>query len=460
MYCKVIYKKSTDRSQIGNFVVGQRRICIGQLASSDILVPECNGYEPEVFAVILASEDTKGWNIVCGTDNYDVFVNGRKVEIACRLENGDEISFSYGEGSPMLVLLFEELADCDYDLRSGVIYGRKKSISLIIWISSLAASAALLVAFISLIKDDSLLKYEDFSTYENSVFQIVTDSLFLFENIGGELVEIESLALEKVEKGTCFLTDEGLLVTARHCIEPWINDTQWNGTSDKSGMSEALSMATRAETRNRELGVERYSVHSHSIVLIGDERLDLYSYDFRMNRSRDKILSLGDSSNPIYMRTILPVATRRDMELGDFAYAEVKEYKGDISLATMEHIRSFNAAKEKDIVVMGYPINDNMTDMLNKLEGMCQKIEISDDSELEGCIQMSGGISYGYSGGPVFVRIEGKGIAEDKLKVIGIVSKYDTNAKHSIFWSVPSTEILLLHSQGGEIKDETFLYRR
>ncbi len=442
MLGRIIYRWSSDRALPSSDVLcGGKALNIGQTLSCDLRMPECAGYEPEVFATILPGGEGKSPVLVCRTDFYEMHVNGKRVEMAVCLSYGDEIVFTFPGGRKRIaVLLYEK---------------PKKKYSSLLWLSSVAAAMALILAGLALMKRDRLLRHEDFSEYERCVYQIVTDSVFLVEKQGEKEFVHEALALEKLEKGTCFLTDGGLFVTARHCVEPWIVDDRWDGKADMAGVSSALKLAVRAETMNHELGEMRYSVRSHCVISCGEERLDFYSDSFRFDKSRDKILSLGDYENPVYMRTIIPIAGRRNMELGDFAYVEAGDRKGDISLAGMEDLLSFDSSSEMDVVIMGYPINDNRTDRLNTIAGVSQRLDFNHDgSDLEGCIQMSAGISHGYSGGPVFARVN------RKLMVVGLVSKYDTNAEFTSFWAVPSTEVLKLYDAGGEAEDDVLMFRR
>ena len=77
---------------------------------------------------------------------------------------------------------------------------------------------------------------------------------------------LEAIALDRQVAGTCFLTCDSLFVTARHCVEPWINDEDWNGISYDDKMSPAVRLATMAETRNMMLGEEKYKVKAHCII--------------------------------------------------------------------------------------------------------------------------------------------------------------------------------------------------
>ena len=210
-----------------------------------------------------------------------------------------------------------------------------------------------------------------------------------------------------------------------------------------------------AETRYLLSGEERYSVKAHCMISKGLEQYEYYSTDFHFNKSRDQVVCLGTDQHPIYWRTIMPLASRRDMELGDFAYVESKGLKGNLQLADMKDMKVFRRQPDKDIVAIGFPLNDNQDESICvKVFGNSQNVEFTkDDSEIAGCIQMSAPINPGNSGGPVLAKIK------DRILVVGIVSKADGQATQGTFWVVPSTEIVSLKQRGGKIIN-TLTFRR
>ena len=160
-----------------------------------------------------------------------------------------------------------------------------------------------------------------------------------------------------------------------------------------------------------------------------------------------------------YWRTIFPIANRRDMELGDFAYLDVSGImeKGNMVMASREEM--FGQAysqRSHDIAVIGYPLNDNGTsDMVVTVYGNSQPFEFDEEKKaFKGCIQMSAPINRGNSGGPVLARIDGR------IKVIGIVSKADGRASQGMFWAVPITEVAIMHEQGDVIQEDSLIFRR
>ena len=468
MYYRLNYIASSVKNRKGDcFMNGTKPLSIGQGVNCDIQLPDSDLYEPQVFASVLYSESGDGWLIIRRSDCCHIMINGKELTIAQSLGNGDVISFL--DDAVDEVFRFEMFDDGDYDGNSGFVYKKHKSNRLVVAMTIIMSVLALGIAAYSIVfsNQKDLHRY-DWGQYKSSVYQITVDSVCLICDsiVDGtrQSVVVEETDLEQAFVGTAFLcldhdTGDTLLVTARHCVEPWINDEKWDGISDKSKMSPEVRLATMAENGNRYAGYDKYVLRAHCILSRGLERHEYYSTDFFMNKSRDLVMRLGTPEKPIYWRTIIPIAKRRDMELGDFAYSKVKGMnlaKGNalISLAKWDEIVSFTKSNDKDIAVMGFPLNDNDANNATVVYGNYMELEINDSISVpNGCLKLSALINRGNSGGPVFARIG------NEIKVIGIVSKADGRAEQGLFWSVPITEVTNLHSQGDTIED-TEIFRR
>lgn len=462
MYYRLTYISSADKEKRGDYILnGDRPLKIGQSVSCDVRLPEPDEYEPQIFAVILSSGKGKGWYVVRRTDCYDIQVNGSPVSVARILKDGDELAF--GDGKHETVLKFKVLNDGEYDATSGFIYKKHTNVRLyFVLLAFLSIAAISVVSFLLFTGYRADLRHADLRVYGESVYHIQTDSIYLLCDtvINGEKrqVVVEAVELSSSFSGTCFLTEDCLLVTARHCVEPWINDEEWDG-SNLLDMSPEVRLAVMAETGNRLSGRQKYRLRSHCVVSRGLERYDFYSTDFYMNKSRDKVIRLGMEKEVFYWRTIFPIANRRDMELGDFAYLDVSGImeKGNMVMASQEEMfEQAYSQTSHDIVVIGYPLNDNGTsDMVVTVYGNSQPFEFDEEKkEFKGCIQMSAPINRGNSGGPVLARIDGR------IKVIGIVSKADGRASQGMFWAVPITEVAIMHEQGNVIQEDSLIFRR
>lgn len=460
MYYQLTYRSSADKKQVGDFYLcGEKPMDIGQTNSCDIHLPESTAFESAVFATILPKQDKTGWLVIKRTDCHEVLVNGKRLRVCRPLENGDLVSFKIDEQVTSFEVSLHD--DGEYSAATGVVYKASKSSRKMQYLIAGIALVALLVASFSVFlrKDGNILRHANLDIYDASVYHIHVDSVYLIQDslVDGKPTEciLEKVALEQSTSGTCFLTDDSLFVTARHCVEPWITDENWNGISYDSKISPAVRLATIAETRNKELGDEKYSVKAHCIISKKMEQYEYYSSDFLFNKTRDQVVCLGTEKQPIYWRTIMPLASRRDMELGDFAYVKSGGLKGNLKLADMEDMRRFDQQHDKDIVVIGFPVNDNHEDdICVKVFGNSQHIDFkNENTEIAGCIQMTAPINPGNSGGPILARIGGE------TKVIGVVSKADGQASQGTFWAVPVTEIRCLQQHGGMIVD-SLMFRR
>ena len=144
----------------------------------------------------------------------------------------------------------------------------------------------------------------------------------------------------------------------------------------------------------------------------------------------------------------------------DFAYLKERHLSDDvkksqITMANWDDIVTFDKSTNHDIAFIGYPLNDNGTDSATVDYGSLTLFEYNDSLRSPvGCLQLSANINPGNSGGPIFAMIE------NKVKVIGIVSKADNHAKLGIHWAVPITEVLTMHKQGDKVEQDSVTYRR
>lgn len=462
MYYRLTYISSDQKEKVGDYVLnGIRPLHIGQDDACDVRLPESDKYEPQLFATILARESGVEWYVVRRTDCFDIQVNGVDVSIAQVLKNKDVLTLS--DGTITTELRFDIIDDGEYDANSGIVYQKHKGQKGTFAITTLLALLAIGVVAYSLFNRQKDLRHSDLSLYSSSVYHITADSVYLLCDslISGERqqVIVEAIELSQVAAGTCFLTEDSLFVTARHCIEPWINDEEWDGVSSKHKMSPEVRLATMAETGNRMAGYDKYILRAHCVISKGLDRYDYYSTDFKMNKTRDMVMRLGTAKEVFYWRTIFPIAHRRDMELGDFAYLKAKDIseKGTIPMATWEDLQVFaSPGNDHDIAVVGYPLNDNdADDVAVPVYGNLMSMELNDAGKgLTGCMQLSAPINRGNSGGPVFAMIDGT------IKVVGIVSKADGRANQGMFWAVPVTEVVNMRQHGDQIEQDTVTFRR
>lgn len=461
MYYRLTYQNHTGTSRKGDsFLCGDRAVSIGQTASCDIALPEPLTCEPAVFASILPNADGKGWAIVRRTDCHHIRINGSELGICRQIADGDTVAFTTDGGETTFKVSTHD--DGNYDSAAGTVFRKgngRKAIALAVGIAMLALATATMAVLHR--NGDSMLRHDNLDRYDASVYHITVDSVYLTHDtvINGtpRQATLQAVAVEHATAGTCFLTSDGIFVTARHCVEPWITDDHWNGIAYTDDMPAAVRLATIAETHNKTTGRDDFAVKAHCIISRQMEQYDYYSTDFHFNKTRDQVVCLGTDTRPIYWRTIMPLASRRDMELGDFAYVGAKGLKGSLDMAGAADLQAFDRQADKDIAVIGFPINDNNDgDICVKVFGNSQHIDFKDSRRLEtaGCIQMSAPVNPGNSGGPILARIGGE------TKVIGIVSKADGRASQGTFWAVPITEVTRLRHCGGKIDNDSITFRR
>lgn len=462
MYYRLTYISPTNREKRGDIVLnGHSPLTIGQGDTFDVQLPDSGEYEPEAYASILPCSDGKGWYLVRRTDCHQLSVNNSEVPVAQILHGGDKLTFS--DGAVQTQLKFEVFDDGEYESSKGVVYKRhpneRKHLACIYILALIAFCAAIYALLASRQKD---IRQSDLSVFNPSIYHITTDSLYLMvdtviDDTHQQFV-VEGIELSPVAEGTAFLTNDSLFITARHCIEPWLNDEEWDGVAINEKMSGEVRLAALAETYNHKTGQEKYILRSHCVISKGFERYSYYSTDFFINKSRDMVLRLGTPDNIVYWRTIFPLAHRRDMELGDFAYLKAKHLPANkemppLSLAGNNDLAVLGQSHNHEIAVIGYPLNDNDAEEVSVVYG--NLMDLADSlGHGKGCIRMSAPINRGNSGGPVLAMIDGE------IKVIGIVSKADARASQGTFWSVPINEVLNMQQQGNRIAEMPLKYRR
>lgn len=438
MYYRLTYKSSWKEHRQGDGILcAKRPLDIGQTDTCNLLLPESERYEPMLFATILPLE-SGGWCIVRRTDCFSFFVNGKPLSTPLRLQDGDLITFAGFDNT--IQLSFSVCKDGNFDEATGMVYSHKSHRNVFLF-STLLAVVAILTACFAIVSNRSSVGIHGVSLkdYEASLYRIVTDSVMLvcdtvIDGIPSECV-VERLPLSTPILATCFLTADGRFVTARHCVEPWVADESWDGVSLMT-MPAEVSLAVRAETANR-LGNSRWRVRSHCTISRDGEEYNFVSDDFKINRSRDLLIQLGSAEQPQWLRTIIPMASRRDMELGDFAYVDAPAIKGAFAVADFDDLCRFNLQTNRDIAILGFPQKEGNQPSSTLTFGNCQQLTIdSATSSIPSCILISAPVNLGNSGGPILALIG------NRIKVIGIVSKVDIYASQATFWAVPATELV------------------
>lgn len=406
---------------------GKSTAVIGQTQGCDVLLPNNSQYEDVVFAKILPNKEGNGWHIVKISTFYPIVINGNELNRVHYLKEGDNIEIQ------------------GQNLRFNIKEGEQSAPSIThihktgkaVW--GIIGAICVILAFVGYqLYDNQRERITDTMRAEimASIFTTRVDSLQLVYR--DSVVDTYTYASSPV--GTAFLTRDSLIVTARHCIQPWLNMVLPHEYANIPDMTEwPIQKALFAETENQLSGADEWRIVS--FITLTDEdgnSLSMNSDNFKMNIDSDDIVELGSYDEPKYWRSISHRYTRRDMMLGDIAFAK-SDKAGNITLATKEDLQKLLNHRGVKLTFVGHPessVNGNKPDI--KSDELRVPIEELQESQNHiFLLAHEGGLTPGFSGGPVIVR-DGSG-----FKAVGVVSVVDErNGNRS--YSVPTSEIELI----------------
>ena len=172
MYYRLTYISSSDKAQIGDFMLnGNKPLNIGNSVTCDLRLSGFEQYEPEVIVSILPNSDGDGWYVVKRTEGYNCLLNGESVNIAEILKNGDVLTFTDSH-TTKTELKFETFNDGEFDTSSGIVYKKHKSNkNYLVGILAVAIVALGLAAY-SLFTHHKNLRDENLSVYHQSIYHI------------------------------------------------------------------------------------------------------------------------------------------------------------------------------------------------------------------------------------------------------------------------------------------------
>ena len=399
---------------------------IGQKDGCDVMLPNEGPFADEVFAVIVPNRSVPGWHLIPVSAHVRTLVNGVEAGLVHYLDNGDCISFS--EGQSELTFELREGRDSGPETRRYSVISRRM-------VCMLACAAVLVFAALVLgilwpgIENSRNLAA--LRSADASVLILEVDSVYFVRNSssGSRILRRGSPAGRNglFIRGTAFLSEDGELVTARHCIEPWLNFKRLY--DEGAQLPKTVGWAMEAETFNQtHKGGTTYRVVSHCRLFTADGEPcgEFLSSDFLYDDSRDEIVELGDYSDVRYWRSVSGRFNRSDMMLGDIAVLRNSGLRGTIRLAPAARIPSW-LKTSATLHFKGYP-NRVETGMENR-EGKVLRDFIPGH-----LISHNGGLEPGFSGGPVLIARRGR------VYAVGVVSTFDRDSDKCIY-SVPVTEI-------------------
>ena len=431
------YGKSDSVHKKGELVVvrsGELRI--GQQEDCEVRFTNRTDFEDEQYALIRPTRNEGEWQIIPVSEYVDVYVNGVPVILLHHLNDGDRISFDCEDQE----LIFKICRFDASDTAKGVVVVPAPHFA-----KSFALLTALTLVLLSILggyvfKAGSAERNTNrmLNALRESVLQLSVDSvLFVERTTDGEKVLRAYSYLEEegsVINGTAFLTSDSRIVTARHCIEPWLN----NLNVTDADMPEDLTCrpsrwAMEAETYNQ----THESDTSYEVVAIcnfsggrngsGESVRSYRSSEFFVDRTRDLIVEKGDFQNVFYWRSVEESGLSKEMMLGDVAWARTDSI-GLLILAGEDTIDELLTGRQL-FYFMGYPDHKTMRG-LAVTEGHMQM-----EFEKGGMIAHDGNLIHGYSGAPAIV------LKGHKAYVVGVVTRIDANGGGRSY-SVPVNELI------------------
>ena len=413
----------------------ERTVNIGESADCDVRY-ENSDFSPEYYATILKNDDGKSWRIVKRSQHVGVSISGKgPVGYASPLADGDIIKF---DGQPM-TLLFHTHHDDQYKENSG---SSNKWLRLAVVAACVVAGiGALLYAF----SHEESINEQDVAVFEESIYQIRVDSVqqLLVTGRHEQALRPTKVLDEAAPVGTAFLTTDGIMVTARHCVEYWLG-TQLDLTTDVQSLSndDVVKWAIETETFNQTHAPDDsmmvMRVYFSIYDFMGEKRYRLTSTDGRVhiNTAHDAVFLLGDFNEEYYWRSIRPYFVEREMELGDILWIDGFAEKGKVRLATSEDVKKLRNGTR--LMVCGYPVTGIGNNTFTSTGGSIRREAKAKTENLF----FESNINHGYSGGPVLIKTSGGIVAA------GVVSRVDSVSSGLYKWAVPVTEIKL--TEGGD----------
>ena len=396
--------------------IGQREDCELRLANDGL-------FADELFAVIKPARSASGWQIIPVSPFVSSMVNGTAVGLNHYLKNGDHITFGEGE-----VDITFEIRKGTFDPSAAYGDGNRHHQRIVVLTMAVAVAALLAIYAIFAPSIKNAIITDALASADESIFKISADSVCLVMTAGGRDTVVNRTAIST--PGTAFLSDDGLLVTARHCVEPWIAYPDIDLiASGNHIIPEYVRFALFAETYNwLHNNDTTYRVISKCSLFNSSGALlkMLSSSDFLYDTSRDDILELGDYSRPLFWRSIAAGFGRKDMMMDDIALIRGYGGTGKITLLPQERMQSLLKAGSK-LYFRGFPVRQQGV-------GMEKAEKLIFNDFIPGKMICHDKLEHGYSGSPALV------VYKNKVYAAGVLSTLDDRSP-SCAYSVPVTEI-------------------
>ena len=398
-------------------------LTVGQKEGCELILPKSESFEDVNYFTIVKNENDSDWRLVRQNDAVQIFINGERLYYIHYLEDKDSISID----GQQCELVFNIRKDTGYEGKKIEIV--LASINRRIF-TVVAACAVLVLGILGLwnLFENKNVVVEDIS--EESIFKIRLEKVILQQvtQTDGQ-VSVENLyMLDMNEAGTGFLTENGMFVTARHCIAPWIDENP-NDTS-----SLLVKLALEAENslglgKSYKRLISKGSVYS---VATDGSREEHKKFSFSSDTclfvtENDFIENIGTVRNPIYWRSL--GHTGKISSIGDIVCFKVP-FTGNLKIADSKKMGSLK--KNRRVGIDGIPGGSIVHAFY---EGELSDAPVTYNGRIVRCIELVGDeVEKGLSGGPVMIKEFGR------LYVVGVVSNRSISNSEKIF-AAPITEV-------------------
>lgn len=413
--------------------LANRIVNIGETADCDVRY-EAGGQAPVYYASIVRADDGQGWRIVSRSQYADIIILGKgSAGFGKQLADGDIIQF----GEQPMRLCFQTV--------SQPLHAQRPTHNILIMAALLALTAIAVAAALALNRNADISE-QDVLPLEEAICLVQVDSVcqVLATDSAEVNVKPAKVLAGEAPTGTAFLTTDGRLVTARHCVEYWLG-SNLDLTRKFAALPEDCieRWAIETETFNQEHDADStmllrvfFSVYN----FLGEKKFSFASTDRRvhMPKERDGIFVLADFSHEYYWRSIRPYFANRRMALDDILWIDSVAETGKVQLATTEQMKA--ARRGTRLMVCGYPMTGTGDRQVMFASGTIKRDWPGGEENLF----FESNINHGFSGGPVLMRQGGRIVA------VGVVSCVDSVSSGLFKWAVPVTEA----TNGGGHTDE------
>lgn len=375
-------------------------------------------------ACIACNADGKTWRLIRLEEDAVIKVNGEDLHLVHYLSSGDRIDLGGEEETLRFAVRKDGSGDEVRQLRKRIRH---------IGIFSAAAVAIIFVTIFSILNREDRITREDVRICEESVCKIsAVRAMYQQVTVTKDGIIAETLEEKSLDSqagsGTGFFCEDGRFVTARHCVEPWITESDpLAAYTDDSMVRWAIESETFNASEQSSDSLFR-RVITYCEIYSNGEIIHTFSTDTcRFSTENDLVRNLRGRLDPLYWRELGNIS--RPGSLGDIVMIQTSR-KGKIYIADNEMMMNLKA--ERQIAHLGY---EKTQSRMNFESSKLKYDPIKSGDEITRCLEhVSIEMVQGFSGSPALIKEKGKFYA------IGVISKTKDSSTSS-FFSVPVTEL-------------------